>query len=109
MLETAAGTGILTRSLHRAVPQAQIVATDENPMMLEVAAPRLGSDRVSFQPADGHTQALPFADASFDLVVCHQPRRKRDGVAERSGKVARRRPLFSRDSERRCHCRGRCS
>lgn len=68
ILETAAGTGIVTRALHRAVPQAQIVATDVNPVMLEVAAQHLGSDRVSFQPADA--QSLPFADASFDLVVC---------------------------------------
>jgi ubiquinone/menaquinone biosynthesis C-methylase UbiE len=68
ILETAAGTGILTRSLHRAVPQAQIVATDVNPVMLEVAAQRLGSDGVSFETADA--QDLPFAGASFDLVVC---------------------------------------
>ena len=68
ILETAAGTGIVTRALHQAVPQAQIVATDVNAVMLEVAAQRLGSDRVSFQPADA--QNLPFADASFDLVVC---------------------------------------
>ena len=68
ILETAAGTGIVTRALHRAVPQAQIVATDVNPVMLEVAAQRLGSDRVSFQPADA--QDLPFDDESFDLVVC---------------------------------------
>lgn len=68
ILETAAGTGIVTRALHRAVPQAQIVATDVNPVMLQVAAQHLGSDRVSFQPADA--QNLPFADASFDLVVC---------------------------------------
>ena len=68
ILEIAAGTGILTRSLHRAVPQAQIVATDVNPVMLEVAAQRLGSDGVSFETADA--QDLPFAGASFDLVVC---------------------------------------
>jgi SAM-dependent methyltransferase len=68
ILETAAGTGILTRSLHRAVPHAQIVATDVNPMMLGVAAQHLGSDRVFFQPADA--QNLPFAEASFDVVIC---------------------------------------
>jgi len=68
ILETAAGTGIVTRALHRAAPQAQIVATDVNPVMLEVATQRLGSDRVSFQPADA--QNLPFVGASFDLVVC---------------------------------------
>jgi ubiquinone/menaquinone biosynthesis C-methylase UbiE len=66
--ETAAGTGIVTRALHLAVPRAQIVATDVNPVMLDVAAQRLGSDRVSFQPADA--QDLPFDDESFDLVVC---------------------------------------
>ncbi len=68
ILETAAGTGILTRALHTAVPHAQIVATDINPVMLEAAALRLGSDRVSFQHADA--QDLPFDDGSFDLVVC---------------------------------------
>lgn len=68
ILETAAGTGIVTRALHGAVPQAQIVATDLNPMMLKAAAQRIGSDRVSFEPADA--QDLPFDDESFDLVVC---------------------------------------
>ena len=68
ILETAAGTGILTRALHTAVPHAQIVATDVNPVMLEAAALRLRSDRVSFQHADARD--LPFDDASFDLVVC---------------------------------------
>ena len=43
ILETAAGTGIVTRALHGAVPQAQIVATDLNPMMLKAAAERIGS------------------------------------------------------------------
>ena len=68
ILETAAGTGIVTRALHRAVPQAHIVATDVNPVMLEVAAQRLSSDRVSFQPANA--QDLPFEDETVDLVVC---------------------------------------
>lgn len=68
VLETAAGTGIVTRALHRAVPDALIVATDVNPVMLNVAAQRLDSGRVSFQPADAHD--LPFEDQSFDLVVC---------------------------------------
>lgn len=68
ILEIAAGTGIVTRALHLAVPQAQIIATDVNPVMLEVAAQNLRSDRVSFQPADA--QDLPFDDESFDLAVC---------------------------------------
>jgi hypothetical protein len=68
ILETAAGTGIVTRALHGAVPQAHIVATDVNPGMLALAAQRLGPVTVSFQRADA--KDLPFDDESFDLVVC---------------------------------------
>jgi ubiquinone/menaquinone biosynthesis C-methylase UbiE len=67
ILETAAGTGVVTQALHRAMPETEIVATDINPGMLEVAAGRATSDRVSFLQADA--LQLPFADESFDLVV----------------------------------------
>lgn len=68
ILETAAGTGVVTDALHRALPDAEIVATDLNPPMLEEAARRVNAPQIRFQPADA--LALPFADASFDLVVC---------------------------------------
>ena len=68
ILETAAGTGVVTRALHEALPNAKIVATDLNPAMLEVASQRLRSDKIRFQAADA--QDLPFEDQSFDLVVC---------------------------------------
>ncbi len=68
ILETAAGTGIVTEALHRAAPNAEIVATDINPAMLDHASQRIGSDLVTFERADA--QELPFADASFDLVLC---------------------------------------
>ncbi len=68
ILETAAGTGIVTRSVHEAVPTAQVVATDINSAMLEFAAQALRSEQVSFRPADA--QNLPFGDDSFDLVLC---------------------------------------
>jgi len=68
ILETAAGTGVVTQSLHEAVPDAEIVATDLNPPMLEVAQGRIKSGNVRFQQADA--QDLPFDDDSFDLVVC---------------------------------------
>ena len=68
VLETAAGTGIVTEALHHALPDAQIVATDLNPAMLDVAAQRVRSEKVIFEPADA--QDLRFADATFDLVVC---------------------------------------
>jgi len=69
LLEVAAGTGVVTRALDAALPAgARIVATDLNPAMLDHAASGLSSPRVSWRPADG--QALPFADAAFDAVVC---------------------------------------
>lgn len=68
VLETAAGTGIVTEALHRSLLEANIVATDLNPAMLEVAAQRVSSGRVRFQPADALD--LPFGEGSFDLVVC---------------------------------------
>lgn len=68
VLETAAGTGVVTQMLHGSLPDAEIIATDLNGPMLEVAAERVRSDKVSFEVADA--QQLRFADASFDLVVC---------------------------------------
>lgn len=69
LLETAAGTGALTRSLASRLPAvARIVATDLNEPMLERNKAHLGEDpRFSWQPADA--QALPFEDASFDVVA----------------------------------------
>ena len=68
ILETAAGTGIVTRALRDAAPEATIVATDVNPAVVGFAAEQVQSERVEFQIADA--QNLPFEDASFDLVVC---------------------------------------
>ena len=68
ILETAAGTGVVTDALHRALPDAKIVATDLNAPMLEQAARRLDAPNVEFRPADA--QSLPFESDSFDLVVC---------------------------------------
>jgi ubiquinone/menaquinone biosynthesis C-methylase UbiE len=69
ILETAAGTGVVTRALSAAVPEADIVATDLNQPMLEFAKTRHPMpDRVSWRQADA--LALPFADAAFDVVAC---------------------------------------
>lgn len=68
ILETAAGTGIVTRVLRDAAPEATIVATDINPAVVGFAADQVQSERVEFQTADA--QNLPFEDATFDLVVC---------------------------------------
>jgi ubiquinone/menaquinone biosynthesis C-methylase UbiE len=69
VLETAAGTGVLTRAIAARLPAAtRIVATDLNQPMLDQAAKRLVDARIEWKQADA--LALPFADASFDVVAC---------------------------------------
>ena len=70
VLETAAGTGIVTRKLRDALPtNTHLTATDLNPPMLEIARGKFRTgEQVEFRPADA--MALPFADASFDAVAC---------------------------------------
>ena len=70
VLEIAAGTGIVTRQLRDALPQTtHLVASDLNAPMLTIAQEKFGrAERVGFQTADA--TALPFADGSFEAVVC---------------------------------------
>ena len=69
VLETAAGTGRVTRALARVLPDSvSIVATDLNQAMLDFAASQDGAARISWQQADA--TALPFEDARFDAVLC---------------------------------------
>lgn len=69
VLETAAGTGVLTRAMAaRLQPSARIVASDLNQPMLDHAAKRLSGRAVEWKQADA--LALPFADRSFDVVAC---------------------------------------
>lgn len=66
VLEVAAGTGLVTSELVRALPSARITATDLNPAMVAWAAQRVSGP--AWLPADA--QRLQFRDASFDMMVC---------------------------------------
>ena len=69
LLEIAAGTGVVTRALARTLPApVTITATDINPAMLARARSHAGLERVKWQEVDA--LALPFADRSFDCVLC---------------------------------------
>lgn len=70
VLETASGTGIVTRALRDALPaDVHLTATDLNPPMLDVARRKFAArEQVEFLPADA--TALPFPDAAFDAVIC---------------------------------------
>ncbi len=70
VLETAAGTGIVTRQLRNLLPAgAQLTATDLNQAMLDIARAKFASgERVEFMAADATD--LPYPPGSFDTVVC---------------------------------------
>ena len=70
VLEIVAGTGAVTRALAPGLSSdARYVVTDLNQPMLDFAALRQGVDsRITWRQADA--LALPFEDASFDLVCC---------------------------------------
>lgn len=69
LLETAAGTGVVTRALSAQLPaDVSITATDLNEPMLAQAKAALPDPRVEWRQADA--LALPFDDASFDVVAC---------------------------------------
>ncbi len=70
VLEVAAGTGVVTRALAPKLSRAaSYVVTDLNQPMLDYAASRQAPDgRIQWRQADA--MALPFEDATFDLVCC---------------------------------------
>jgi ubiquinone/menaquinone biosynthesis C-methylase UbiE len=70
VLEVACGTGIVTRRLRAVLPPgSRLVATDLSDPMLSFARQKFANDSsIEWQQADA--LALPFADQSFDAVVC---------------------------------------
>jgi ubiquinone/menaquinone biosynthesis C-methylase UbiE len=70
VLETAAGTGVLTRAIASRLPgYVRVIATDLNQPMLHHATVRQSHDgRIEWRQADALT--LPFEDQSFDVVTC---------------------------------------
>ena len=69
VLETACGSGIVTRRIREALPDsATLVATDLNDAMVDYAREAVLDPRVTWQTADA--DELPFEDGAFDVVVC---------------------------------------
>lgn len=70
VLETAAGSGVVTRALAAIMPDdATYTVTDLNQPMLDRAAKMQGEDhRIIWRQADALD--LPFEDKSFDAVCC---------------------------------------
>ncbi len=68
VLDVATGGGHTALAFARA--GAFVTATDLTPEMLGAARAFLGAQGASAQFAEGMAEALPFEDASFDLVSC---------------------------------------
>lgn len=70
LLEVPVGTGVLTMPIYKTLPQADITCLDYSPDMMAAAQRRAtaaGLANVRFRQGD--VGALPFGDASFDLVL----------------------------------------
>jgi ubiquinone/menaquinone biosynthesis C-methylase UbiE len=68
ILDVACGTGELERLLSDAYPEAKLVGVDISDQMLEIAQSKF-SDQHNVEFFKTNAIALPFNDASFDLVV----------------------------------------
>jgi ubiquinone/menaquinone biosynthesis C-methylase UbiE len=87
VLEIGAGSGAMAAEVLARYPAiTHLTATDVDPTMVDAAATRLATygDRVATRPADA--TALPFDDASFDVVLSwimlHHTVRWEQAVAE---------------------------
>jgi SAM-dependent methyltransferase len=67
VLDLGTGTGAVARLVAERFPEAEIVAADMAPQMIEEARRVTDSPRITYQVADA--QKLPFADGAFDLVT----------------------------------------
>ena len=71
VLDVACGTGIVARMAAPLVGAGgQVVAVDFNPPMLGVARSLPAPAGAAIRWEEGNAMALPFADGSFDLVLC---------------------------------------
>jgi SAM-dependent methyltransferase len=69
VLELACGTGSVTRQLLARLPSAaQLIATDLQPDMLDVAKRHLSAPNITWDTVD--MTDIPYEDNRFDLIVC---------------------------------------
>ena len=71
VLDLCCGTGDLALALRREAPEgAEITGSDFVPEMLDRARAKAEASRTNVTFVEADALALPFADASFDLVTC---------------------------------------
>jgi SAM-dependent methyltransferase len=85
-LDVGAASGDMARCVQKRFRHAQVVSLDRRPLHLKTAStPRIAAD----------ARALPFANASFDLVLCssllhHFPNNEVVALIREMGRIARR-------------------
>jgi ubiquinone/menaquinone biosynthesis C-methylase UbiE len=73
ILDLACGTGIVARlTLEQLDGRAQMAALDPSVPMLDVGRATAVREGVAIEWHEGRAEAMPFADASFDLVLMQQ-------------------------------------
>ncbi len=73
VLDVGCGIGHWAQTLERALPsQTTVIGVDRDPFWIGKATERAKAREIShrFQYRASDAQALPFADATFDLVTC---------------------------------------
>src|SRR5262245_41403826 len=70
-LDVGCGTGIVARRAARQVgPKGKVTALDSSTGMLAVARAAAEHEGLAIEWHEGRAEALPFAEGSFDLVLC---------------------------------------
>jgi ubiquinone/menaquinone biosynthesis C-methylase UbiE len=69
VLDVGCGTGTLAVASARAAPGARLTGLDADPSILTRARERTAAAGLEIGFDQGHSTALPYADASFDLVL----------------------------------------
>jgi ubiquinone/menaquinone biosynthesis C-methylase UbiE len=73
VFDAACGTGVVARAASPCVgATGKVTGVDLNPGMLEVARATAGEAGQAIAWREGNLEALPFADGSFDVVLCQQ-------------------------------------
>ncbi len=71
ILDVACGTGVLARQAAEAVgPSGEVTGLDVNDGMLSMARTILPRDGASISYREGSALAIPFPEATFDVVLC---------------------------------------
>lgn len=71
ILEVGASVGFNSLALAALYPSAEVYSIEPDAEAVRVASCMAADRGVSYTPCKGVGEALPFSDASFDLIICH--------------------------------------